>query len=77
MIRTTPRLARSDRRCDSCECRVSSGERYLEHVASPDHDSVSNGRWNRMAECASCATRYGRAHLLTPAPSEEDTNADA
>jgi hypothetical protein len=64
MVRTTGRCARRYHRC-GCGYWIGPGERYLEHVASPYHDIHSNPHWWRLAECAMCATRYGRAQLLT------------
>lgn len=72
MIRTTARTARKRRSCESCRGPIRPGDRYLEHVASPDHDDLGNTGWWRSPECAGCATRYGRAAALsTPTPKEE------
>lgn len=64
MTRTTLRTARKPRLCDSCLRWIKTGDLYLEHVASPNHEDLGNTRWRRSPECAACATRYGRAHLL-------------
>lgn len=73
MNRTTRRRARIRRRCDMCPTPwrwIEPGDQYLEYVASPDHDDLGNLRWVRLAECAGCATAYGRGHLVNPpAPS--------
>jgi hypothetical protein len=63
--RTTARTARRPRRCGAHGERISVGDRYLEHVASPNHSDLSNPTWWRDAECAGCARRYGRGHLLS------------
>lgn len=39
-------------------------EVYVEHVMSPWHGDVGTNDWQRVAECADCATRYGRGPLL-------------
>lgn len=65
MIRTTPRTARKPHRCQSdAEHRIRPGERYLEHVAAPQHGDLGNDHWWRLAECADCARRYDRGELL-------------
>ncbi len=61
MTRATVRKARKFHRCASCEMPISPGERYLWHVASPNHQDLNNTRWWRYPECGSCAKRYGRA----------------
>lgn len=63
MTRSTGRTCRVPRPC-GCGNRIKRGERYVEHVASPDHDDFGNVGWWRLAECAECATRYGRVALL-------------
>lgn len=68
MTRTTPRVARKHHTCD-CRAPIRPGERYLEHVAAPDAPDLGNSQWWRLAECAECATRRGRAHLLVEATS--------
>lgn len=65
MNRTTARTARKPHRCMTALCHIHPGDRYLEMVASPDHDDLGNLGWMRSAECANCAHRYGREHLLT------------
>lgn len=47
-----------------CTGYIKPGERYLEHVCSPDHDGLGNIGWWRMAECAPCAQSRGRTDLL-------------
>ncbi|SDZ57249.1 hypothetical protein SAMN05216215_110715 [Saccharopolyspora shandongensis] len=67
MIRSTVRTARKSRGCDACwpiRRTIKPGERYLECVASPDHGDLGNTGWWRMSECAGCAHRYGRGHLI-------------
>jgi hypothetical protein len=59
MIRTQTRTARKFRSC-GCGRSIKPGERYLSHVASPNHDDFGNERWWRLAECCDCAARYGR-----------------
>ena len=63
MIRTTVRTSRRQRMC-GCGTVIRPGDRYLEHVASPNHDVLGNAGWWRLAECMSCAERYGRLSLL-------------
>jgi len=71
---THKRTARRRRVCDSCgdyRETIKPGDVYLEHTAFPGHDSGmagyrhGGGRPVRAAECSDCATRYGRAALLT------------
>lgn len=64
MIRTTRRVARKVRRCDSCVATILPGEAYLEHVNSPDHEGLLGPTWGRQAECAACVHRYGRSGWL-------------
>jgi hypothetical protein len=65
MIRTTARVARKAHRCTHyCGNHIQSGDTYLEVVASPDHGDLSNPGWWRLAECAPCATRGSRGHLI-------------
>ncbi len=67
--RTTRRIARKAHRCGVKGWRhqgrvIQPGERYLEHVAAPNHEDIGNNHWLRSYECSDCAIRYGRAHLL-------------
>ena len=53
------------------------GEVYLEHTAFPGDGDLNNERFWRIRECAACATRYGRASLLSdPAGSVQDVHTD-
>lgn len=65
MTRTTSRKARVGRACDDCSAWIAPGEKYLEHVAAPDHNDLGNTHWWRIRECSRCAVRYGRGHLFT------------
>jgi hypothetical protein len=62
VIRATWRTARKPRRCE-CSALITPGERYIEHVMSPYHDTIGGETWQRCAECLPCATRNGRAEL--------------
>lgn len=57
------RTARVRHLCETCDARfILPGERYLRWVSFPSEglfDSITT-----MAECAACATRYGRGDLL-------------
>jgi uroporphyrinogen-III decarboxylase len=64
MTRVVARTARVQHVCDGCRRFIEEGERYLEHVAAPGHDLLGNTHWWRTAECADCATRYGREEAL-------------
>lgn len=64
MIRTVARVAAKPHSCGSCDRYIETGTRYLEHVASPNHDYLGNIGWWHTAECFSCAVRYGRGPLL-------------
>lgn len=72
--RTVVRRARKQRPCgDSwCSVTIKRGDLYLEHVVSPGHVDLSNTGWRRLAECAECATRYGRGHMLVGKPGGKD-----
>lgn len=61
MTRATWRTARKHHRCEACLHPISPGEKYIEHVMSPYHDTIGGDTWQRAAECLSCAIRYGRA----------------
>jgi hypothetical protein len=43
---------------------IQPGDVYLEHIAFPGDEDIGNTRFWRARECATCATRYGRADLL-------------
>lgn len=63
------RVARKEHHCTHCRV-IEPGETYLECTEFPGADAGyadTAGRPVRMAECADCATRYGRAHLLAGA----------
>ena len=72
MTRTIARTARKIHHCADCGGRISPGERYLSHVASPNDPDVGNETWWRMKECARCATRYAPNRALLGAPAPED-----
>lgn len=63
-----PRLARKLRCCNTCgSVTIRPGDRYLTGTVFPGHDTGiadSCGHPVQLAECRSCATRYGRAELL-------------
>lgn len=59
MIRAIWRTARKYHRCE-CRKPITPGERYIEHVMSPDHGDLGGETWQRCAECVPCASRYGR-----------------
>lgn len=69
------RKARKNHRCDSCGSSIKAGEAYLTHTALAGDDYYDDARDRdtfkpancpiRINECAECATRYGRADLLT------------
>jgi hypothetical protein len=72
---TRRRVARKSHSCPSCdEWRIiKRGDVYLEHTEFPGGDAGyadAAGHPVRMPECADCATRYGRAHLLNPVVKE-------
>ena len=80
MIRTEVRTARKPHYCSTgtshCTIRIKPGDRYLLHVASPNHDGLGNQGWWPIAECAGCAETYGRpiaANPKHPMTSPEDT----
>lgn len=54
------RRARKRHRCGSCDRGIPIGERYLDHVCTPDHDGNGGENWWRIRECRDCAARYGR-----------------
>lgn len=53
------RTARKTHRC-SCGRWITPGDTYVAHSCTPHHDIHSNPGWWHVAECAECATRYGR-----------------
>lgn len=77
---TIRRKARKARRCDGCDRpgKIQPGDFYLTHTALAGdddyHDRVDRltlkpvNRPQRYAECAECATRYGRGPLLEAKP---------
>ncbi|MDV2477138.1 hypothetical protein F8M49_20675 [Rhodococcus zopfii] len=76
MTITRRRVARKRHICFGCTTAhgpIQPGEAYLEHTAFPgcdnDYADVA-GHPFRAGECADCATRYGRAHLLNPTTEE-------
>ena len=79
MIRTTARTARRFYWCGGERYghrQIKPGERYIEHVISPDHDDIGNSGWDRAQECAECATRYGRGDLLARSPENDEPPGD-
>jgi hypothetical protein len=73
--RTVRRVARKRRPACGGYCpAIQPGDVYLEHTEFPGDDmgwASAAGHPVRHAECAACATRYGRAHLLNPTPTKE------
>lgn len=71
--RVVRRVARTPKRCSETWLfaghPIKPGEVYLEWTEFPGGEAGyadSAGHPVRMAECADCATRYGRADLLRP-----------
>lgn len=63
------RVARKPHPCSWGDCRtITPGEVYIEHTEYPGGDYTeyadTAGHPVRIAECADCATRYGRADVL-------------
>lgn len=71
---TRRRVARKPRiSCGGYCPTIQPGQVYLEHTEFPGGDAgyaTAAGHPVRLAECADCATRYGRAHLLNPTTEE-------
>ncbi|SLG54120.1 hypothetical protein [Mycobacteroides abscessus] len=69
MIRMRVRRARKTRTACGGYCPdIQPGDLYIEHTEFPGGDAEwanSAGHPIRLAECHSCAERYGRGHLLT------------
>lgn len=61
---TVRRVARKPHRCSGCEGSIRPGQPYVSGTVFPGHDANTTTVPLRLAECASCAARYGRAHLL-------------
>ena len=62
---TRRRVARKSRLCNSCDRRsIKPGQPYLSGTVFPGNDANTTPVPMRLAECGSCAIRYGRAHLL-------------
>lgn len=62
MTRKTIRRSRRLRYCENVGCQtrvIAVGDRYLEAVASPDHDGLGNVKWWRITECEPCARARG------------------
>ncbi len=67
MSTTRRRVARKQHPACGGYCPpIEVGDVYLEHIAFPGEDAMGGATspW-RIRECAACATRYGRAELLT------------
>ncbi|MGW1679367.1 hypothetical protein [Saccharopolyspora sp. NPDC002376] len=66
MIWSTVHTAHKRHYCDSCtRYAIKPGQRYRKGAASPGHDTINETpRWLKFRECATCATRYGRGHLV-------------
>lgn len=69
MSTTQRRTARKSHRC-TCGHIIKPGDIYLSHTIFPGDDAhhYVAQRPFRGAECAYCAERYGRDHLLEPLP---------
>lgn len=67
----TPRrvVARKAHRCEQCGIagKIEPGHVYLRYVAFPGDVHDGPAPWV-IRECADCAHRYGRSHLLYPIP---------
>jgi hypothetical protein len=68
---TIRRKARKVHRCDGCarSQKIQPGDVYLTHTALAGdefgyHEYGEGNRPQRYAECADCATTFGRAELL-------------
>lgn len=71
MPNTVRRIARESHYCNGCDRNaITPGQPYLSGTVFPGHDLIPTTVPLRLAECADCAIRYGRAHLL------EATNAE-
>jgi hypothetical protein len=70
--RVRRRVARV-RHVDGHEHRIAPGDVYLSHTVLPGDDGAEEltHPW-RLAECAACAIRYGRAYLLNLPTDRED-----
>ncbi|MER7014534.1 hypothetical protein ABT324_24180 [Saccharopolyspora sp. NPDC000359] len=66
MIRSTVHTARKSHWCDTCDRRaIRPGQRYHKAAASPGIDLINETQhWQTFRECADCADRYGRGHLI-------------
>jgi hypothetical protein len=68
------RVARKSHYC-SPGCSIEPGDVYLVHTTFPRLDDLgyatAAGHPVRFAECAYCATRYGRAELLKGTPTDD------
>jgi len=81
------RKARKAHRCDGCRGRIEPGDAYLTHTAlsgddyyegALDRETLKPARCPiRIKECGGCATRYGRAEMLTPTEDHEAVPAGA
>ena len=62
MIRTEIRTARKVHSCEGCRGlrAILPGDRYVHHIASPNHGELGNLGWWRLYECGGCAERNGR-----------------
>lgn len=70
--RTRRRVARKPHPACGGYCpTIQPGDVYLECIAFPGDDVIGSESFWRIRECAECATRYGRGHLLEPLPAEQ------
>ena len=72
--RTQRRVARKRWWC-GCGREISIGDAHLEHTQFPGDDpgdyADAAGHPIRLRECAVCAARYGRGHLVEPIPEDQ------
>jgi len=82
------RKARKAHACDRCQQEILPGNSYLTHTALRGdeygyHEYLHRdtlkplNQPNRLKECARCASRYGRADLLTQTETTEAVPAGA
>lgn len=64
---TVARVARKSHRCGWTSHPIKPGDVYLMHTQFPGGDGMyadAAGHPVEMPECAACAERYGRGHLI-------------